>query len=618
MRKALIVVVVLVLGGLAWWGFGRKAETQVGRDDPLAFVPADTPYVFANIEALPADLMKRYMANADPEIGRVRRQIKQALDAMDEALKTPAASSDDAADAQSDAGDDDAEAVDISDDADDADDARPDAKTLALLRRTAGWLRAVDAELAATPTAEALIRRIGVDTASKTALYGVGLVPVVRITLADPAAFESLVDRLQKASGDTLPPLTMDGVDAGWRIAIDEVPIHGIIAIVGRQLVLTLAPAKSEDGLRSLLGLERPAKTLADSGELQRFIHDEGLLPFGAGYLDTARLVKQFQIPATPLESAFLAVFETEKPMLPAECQADAARLVAAVPRLVAGYSHLDAQAMGMLMRIETSPDIAKALMTLRSPLVGLGRSKDALGAFGGAFKVSALPAMADSLVAIVNEKPWTCPALADIDEAAASLRTSLNNPAVYAAGPVYNSFLVAIDTLDFNVAESRLDDLTARLVIGSDNPASLIATARSFVPELASLKLEPDAAPQSVPAEFMAGKIDQPAFVGMSKTALGLVIGKGEEAKLAGYLGAGDTRQPVLYMRYRGALMVELARIMREFAATLPEDSRQELIDNAQIMEDAYGNSIESMEFSLELAPKGIEFHQSIEMKQR
>lgn len=597
MRKILLVVAVIAAALLAWRWFGHGGDGAIGRDDPLAFVPADTPYVFGNIEPLPGDLMARYLAQMDPQIAQWRRQIGQVLTQLDTVQ----------ADTATPEGDD--------VDADDAAETAADGE--AFTRRATAWLRAIDAELAAAPTAPALMARIGFDPAqARTAVYGIGLVPVSRTTLADSAAFVALIERLQQAAGESLVPLQLDGVERGWRFIVPEVPIQGVVAIIDGQLVLTIAPPDDAAALRTLLGLERPAHALADSGALQALNRAEGFTAYGSGYLDVARLLAQFQAPATALESAFLKAFETEKPNFPAGCEADVARLVKAVPRLIVGYTRMDAREMDVLARIETSAEIAAELRELRAPMPGLRLDDDALAVFGSALKISALPALANKLGAATRATPWTCPALLGLNEATATTRESLNNPAVYAAGPMANSLLLSLDRIAIDVPGKRLADIAGRFVIGSDNPAGLIATARNFVPQLASLKLEAGAPAQTLALDTLAEFTDQPAFVALGKTALGVAIGKGEDARLPEFLETRGEARPVLYVRYRGALMAEIARAMKEVAADLPEAERTEVIDSARMLEDVYARQMEAVEMAVELAPAGIELRQKIVMK--
>ncbi|HET9049082.1 MAG TPA: hypothetical protein VFN29_09025 [Chiayiivirga sp.] len=610
MRKVWIVVAVLVLGGLLWFGLGRKAEVAIAHDDPLAFVPDDTPYVFANVESIPTDVVVRYMKQSDAQFGQWRQQL-QKLETSLEAALDEAATSDAGTDNAVDEGDSDGDTSNVA-----HDESSPSDKSEARQRRALAWLRAFSAELEPVHTVKDLMQRMGMDMSVKVAFYGVGVVPVWRTSLADPAAFKAFVERLQKTAGESFPTLQLDGIEAGWRVAIDDVPIHLVVAIVGKHMVVTIAPAEGSDGLRQLLGLDRPAKSLASSGGLQSFNRSEGFLPYGSGYLDTARVVAQFRLPATPLEAAFLKVFGVSKPMLPAECEADATRLVSAMPRWSAGYLRLDVDGAETLARIETSPPIAQALMKLRAPVPGLASAAQSLGSFGSALKVSELPGLGNALGSTLSAEPLTCPALDGVNDVVAAIRTQLNNPALFAAGPVYNSLMVAVDQFSFDMDTKKFDELVGRVVIGSDNPASLIATASSFVPQLASLKLSPDAAPQSVPAELLGGTIEQPVFVAMTKGAIGLGIGAGEEKRLPSHLEAGSA-QPLLHLRYRGALMVKFAKMMEDQAQDLPEPERSEMIDSAKMLADVYGTYIDALEMSIEFAPKGIELRQKVDLLQ-
>lgn len=175
---------------------------------------------------------------------------------------------------------------------------------------------------------------------------------------------------------------------------------------------------------------------------------------------------------------------------------------------------------------------------------------------------------------------------------------------------------VVVLDRFSFDFATQRPSELAARLVMGSDNPASLVATAVSLMPQLTALTLEPDAAPQAVPAELLMGAVEPPVFVAMDTDALGLAIGAGEDARLPGYLRTGAGSQPLLFVRYRGALMGEAARLMREAAESAPDALRDELVSSAQMIEDLYIDSIEAMEMSIGFSERGIELRQRIELK--
>lgn len=596
MRKLLIVLAAIAVAVLVWMWVGRGGDgaigqggqSAIGRDDPLAFAPADTPYAFGNLVPLPERLAARWMSQVDPQIPLWRKHIAMLLKLAERDIAT--------------------------DDGDD-EDASPRETPSIRAREMAGWLRALDAELEQAPTGVALAARFGLDGSSRTAIYGLGIVPVARMTLADPSAWRAAVARLETNSGSTLQTLELDGVDAGWRFPIPETPIQAVIALLGNHLVLTLAPLDDAAALRQLLGVERPARSLADSGELQRLNQAEGFSGYGSGYLDTARLLALFRTPATPLETAFLSQFETEKPMLPAECEADVDLIAASFPRIVTGYTHIDDAGMEAIARIETSQAIAQDLMTLNAPTPGLEAAADAQVAVSFAFKAAALPALANKYAAAAAKAPWTCPALTGLNDAAASARESLNNPAFYAAGPMASSLLLALDRFSVNFAEEKLEDIGGQVVIGSDNAAGLIAMARNFLPQLASLDLQPGAAPQRLALDELAEITSEPVFVAMEPTALGIGIGSDQARRLPAYLKADGRRQPLFHMAYRGSFMIQIAKLMREAAETMPEEVREGLLLNAEIMEASYAGHIEHAEADVLLTERGLEIRQRMRM---
>ncbi len=602
MRKLLLVLAALVAAVVVWMWFGRSGDHaagqgKIGRDDPLAFAPADTPYAFGNLAPLPADLASRWMSQADPQIPLWRKHIALLLELAEH----------DAADADADSTDD-AQASE-------QDEAAADI-TPVIAREMTGWLRALDAELAQASTGTALAARFGLDGSSLSAIYGLGIVPVARMTLADPAAFRAAVARLETNSGNTLATLQLEGIDAGWRFPIPETPIQSVIALQGNHLIVTLAPLDDAAALRQLLGIERPARSLADSGELQRLNKAEGFSSYGSGYIDTARLLAVFRTPATALETAFLSQFDIEKPTLPAECEADVNLIIASFPRIISGYTHLDAARVEAMGRIEFSPAIAQDLMTLNAPTPGLAASKDAQATLSFAFKAAALPTLANKYAAAATKAPWTCPALTDLNEATREARESLNNPAVYAAGPMASSLLLALNHFAVDLAEEKLEDISGQVVIGSENAAGLIAMARNFVPQLESLNLVPGAAPQKLELEELVEVTTQPVFVAMEATALGIGIGDDQAKRLPTYLKADTNRQPVFHMAYSGSFIVQIAKLMRDAAKDMPEEVRESTQLNADIMEASYAKHIEHAEIDVLFTERGLEFRQRVRMK--
>ncbi len=576
MRKTVVVLILAALGALAWFFFKSGGSSATGHD-PLDFVPADTPYVFANLEPIPDAVAERYLALGGAAIPQWRGQLARSIKLLE-----------------------------IGKDEDSV--------------RIIKWMRALDVELATHTDQKSLLQAMGINGwQTKAAIYGVGLAPVMRISLADPAKLVALVERLEASAGEKLPRFIHPGITQGWSLDVPDAPIVGVFAIVENHLVATLLPRDQSAATDELLGLVRPKRVLSQSADIAKLNAQAGFTPYGSGYIDTAKLLDQFRQPATPLETAFLAVLKKEKPQIPAECASDVNAIVAAFPRAIGGYTTLDGKRIEALGRIETSTAIAQALETLLASTPGLVAAGKSLASFSFAIKPGAVPAWANTIAENTAKNPWTCPALSDFNEYIKTLRDSANNPAVYAAGPMANSLHLVLNNLKFIPDnEEHPVEFSGKLLIGSDNPAGLVGMAKNFLPQVAELKLAPGAPPQAVPAELTREWSPDPVFVAQTATALGFSVGAGEEKNLPQFLQAdAATSQPVLQMSYRGELMVSFAaflRLMAEKSTTEPE--REEMLATAQMLEQSYGEQVERLGMTMEFSGKGIEFKQEFVLK--
>ena len=137
-------------------GILLAACSHKDKDAPLAFVPADTPYVAANLDVLDDSTREALFAQANAQLPAQVAQMKAAADEL--------------------------KAKD------------PDAANL---------LRAFASEFDGK-TIEQFAKNTGLDTKGYSAFYGLGLAPVARFQLSDPAAFDAFVGRLEAAYGKKL------------------------------------------------------------------------------------------------------------------------------------------------------------------------------------------------------------------------------------------------------------------------------------------------------------------------------------------------------------------------------------------------------------------------------
>lgn len=485
-------VFALALAGMLLAACGHK-----DKDAPLAFAPADTPYVLANLEVLDDDTRQALLAQADAQLPAQLAQLDAAADQLQ--TKDPA---------------------------------------------SANLLRALAAEFKDNRV-ETFAQNAGLDLKGHSALYGLGLAPVLRFELADPKAFDGFVGRLEAAYGKQFDVATL-GSQSYRKYVSAATGTEVILAVVGKQAVAALLPADAAPALlRQALGLDRPAHSLLDDDRLSDLAKHKGYQPWAIGELDLSRLLPTIAGGKDPLFEALLKAHaanesaKTGEPVahlmqIPASCQTDAARIAARVPQLSFGYTRLDAKHQDVRLDVALADDISQAFAGLKVELPGLGADASAPFELSLALPMSQLRSFWGAQAAAVADKPFTCPALDSLNDNFAQLGDMVQKAATPPFGEL-RGLRLALDSFETG-ANGSLPKIDARLLIGTTNPAGLLGMAQMTSPALAKLRLADDGKPQALPAE-VATALGQPAWAAMNDKVLGVAVGAGEDGKLADML---------------------------------------------------------------------------------
>lgn len=501
------------------------------KDAPLAFVPADTPYVAANLDVLDDDTRAALFAQANMQLPAQVAQMKSAADQLQ--AKDP---------------------------------------------ETASLLRAFASELDGK-TVEAFAKNAGLDTKGYSAMYGLGLSPVVRFQLADPAAFEAFIGRLETAYGKKLDTAKLGDISYRRHIS-SEAGTEVILAVVNKQAVAALLPADASDTLlRQALGLDRPAKSLQEDGRLEKLAKSKGYGKQAVGLIDFNRALPLLASGKDPL---FLAMFKahaqaesakTGEPVanqmqIPASCQADATRIASRVPMMSFGYTKLDAKHQDMRMDLALASDITQAFSGLKVALPGLGTDASSPFDMSIALPVADLRGFWTAQADAVTAKPFTCPALADLNESFGKLGPALQKAAIPPFGDL-QGLRIALDSFDAGNGQG-VPKFTGRVVLGTNNPAGLLAMGQMMTPALAQLKITSDGKPAALPPD-LTRMIGQPVWIAMGEKALALGIGAGEDVKLADTLKepTGDAGR-MMRLHLDGAMYQSWIKVMMQKADSL------------------------------------------------
>ena len=539
-------------------------------DEVLKFVPADTPFAFASLAAMPDDVLDKLEANSDSMFSAYETVIK-------ETLKTMAAEGE------------------LEDDEDSA-------KVIALLGELTGMMRSDR------------LREAGVPRSPRTAIYGVGMLPVVRMGLADTDAFDAKMTELAEKVDAEFSTGNVDG--QAYRYVGDE-EARLVIAIIGEQAVASLVPSGlSDEQLKSVLGLTPPTRSLADTGALQQLAERYNFGPYALGFLDIERLVATFLDPSTGVDAELLAMMEYDSAELSDICREEIREASGIVPRIVSGYNDVTTSKLTTNTVLEMRDDIAAGLMTLSSPVPGMGMDHGGFASFGMSLDLLAAREFYEARLDALEADPFKCEYFAEVQAGVAQGRQALNQPMppiVYG----FNGFLAVIDDIgeiDF-ATQQPPRDVDARLLVANDNAEGLLAMGTMFSPELAALNLQADGKPIELDLPPFTSQFDE-AFVAMTQNTLGVAVGADSEKGLSDLLGAPVANPPpFMSMSIDGARYYDLmAQVIDAGAASGDEEevSAEMQVAMSQVM-TGIGDFVERINVDVTFTENGVEIPTSM-----
>lgn len=599
--KALIKYIAVAGFGLALAGCGDDeatpasiaGSTATGAGTPLAFVPADTPYVFANVEGWPQEVIDKWAELIAPVQAGYRESLARARVEVAKEAKNG-----------------------------DPDDAR---KALAVMElfedklTLDGW------------------QRIGFSRSGRVAMYGVGLVPVLRFEIDDADKFRGFVGQLETALETTFPVADLDGT-AYWRFAPEEdKPFALVMALIGPHLVLTMDPGPEVAPLATIMGLTPPATSLVDSGELLEVNREHGYGPYGTLLVDSRRFATAL-IGSETQESWLTAKMAQDGKPMPPECRSEFLAMAGTVPRMVSGYTALSADTMDSGLVIEVRPDLTPGLMAIAAPVPGLGGSAGAVPFdFGFGIKLDKLAEFMQARASAITAEPYTCEQLAGLNEGASQVSTQAAG--LYMAAGWFTGMRMVLTQLDWADGSTQPERVEGAIVLASPNPVGLVGMLKGFVPQLAGLEIAPGGEPQALALGEMAGAAGDnlpPTYVAMSDAAIGLGIGEASAAGLKAQLAqAPASPPPLIYVSYQGELYARLMQRIQDFsdaataaasaidsddpeasAAARQAERMQHVLEPLTDSLNSIQAAVERAEASFILTERGLEMTQTMRMR--
>lgn len=472
----------------------------------LKYIPADTPYVFAATEPMPKELSDKFEPTIDEILKSYQRIARHAM-----AERQVKMSSEEGGEEKT--------------------------ERFRIVAEEVLGLMSIDG-----------IRSAGIERDSAFALYGNGLLPVLRFELSDSESFDAAIARIEEKAGESLESGVAGRKEYKY-VDLDKVRL--IIATLGDQAVITVVPAKfDESQVAVALGIKKPRKNLYRSRKLRVIAKEYGFANYMTGFIDNERIAQTFLGEETGLDKNLFAALEYDAPELTDVCKAEFMQLAGIAPRLVFGYSELNTDFLESAMIIELREDIAQGLATLPALVPGLGVDPGGLFSIGFSFNPLAAREFYEARLDAMEADPFECEKLEDLQNGVAKGREMLNQP----VPPVVYSFrgIVAniADITGMDMAGDKMpESVDASVLFAIENAQSLVMMGAMMDPQIAALNLVPDGKPVKLEMAQLASVAEQ-AFAALSENALSVSVGEGAAAQASGMLYAeGSDPAPLISM---------------------------------------------------------------------
>ena len=548
-------------------GNGDKSATAVSQSDLLKYVPADSPYVFANSRPLPSELMDKLLLNAAVEFDQASKQIQASLDEQQQQ--------------------------------------QAESEKLNKL------LKAVLAELEGKISADGLAS-LGFPVSGKSLLYGLGALPVGWTEIADRQKVEALLSRIEQRSGMTAEQKVHGAINYR-RFDLDE--IVGVLAVSDNYLIAAVLPAGSEtELLPAVLGEQMPETSLADSGAFQQMLNANGYAGYGDGYIDTVQFTDMALGDSTGINAQIWQALAAEPLELTPECSQLAKGLARSIPRWSFGFTEASAQVYKVKSVIETSPRIAEYLQKIAAPVPGLGLDNAAMFTLG--MGVS-MPEMRDGMRAALLDIQQRGKGCEWIDEQELTQMMQAMDMAFNPMISGLKGFYLLLEDLQFNDYSMQPEAIDAQLLLAVNDPRGVFAMMGMLNHQFTQLQVPSDGTPVLLPLDGMAPTAP-PTYVAIKDQALVFTTAADAVASSSNMFSAAlATPAPVLAVSYNAAKLLNRA----EKAAESVLQSMGDSPDAAEARQayDSFRNSAQTYEqvsFLVNGTEKGLVIEQQVKLR--
>lgn len=563
---ALIVIATLFFTACGKDSDETVAAVKENTNNLLAHAPADTAYVFANLEPAPEKITNAYVERFQP-----------ILDIMSEEVNK----------FQEDYNAGNLEGNEIA------------RLAMAFLDELGGDLSTENLE------------KLGISLQSNHAIYATGVFPVARLGLNDAQALRDAITRIEAKMGYELPEMDLNGT-AYWRVTDDEMPVAVYFAIFGQQLAVSVFPVSAEDSLlAAFLGQEMPAESIASNNALGIMNSKKGYTSYGSGIIDIQKMADEI-LNSDSSTRRFLGLqLNTQIDSLDPVCVAEIKSIIAKAPRMTAGTTRLTANEVTMRYDLEIENSLAAGLASLVSntPAASTG---DHLLSASLAVKVGKLRTFILEKATAIVTTPYQCANMQQLNLQAEQLMTQLNIP----MPPMINNLMgIRARADDFDPA-GNITQSNGLLALHVDKPEMFVGMATMMVPGFETLDLANQTEPVRIPPEVLHMEgID--VFALMSDSAIGASVGEKHVKDLEGFLNAEpQDNGTFLSFSHDMSKQLEIQAAMAEQFQIDTDGNPSAVHDYSEAMKAAYKDILGHSRVEMRLSADGLHVDSSMTFK--
>lgn len=462
-------------------GDARQAAQQMAGPAYFTEIPADTPYIYAGTEPIPAE-----------DVDDLVNTLKTLLDTAGTNIEA---------------------------------DASPE--------RPQEVLQAMAIE-AAKKVAEEGPSSMGIEESPYMGAWGLGPLPVFRISLADADAFRAFVKDVESKVGVKSVKETTDA--ATVHRFFKERDTEAVVVTRDRAAYMTVVPDDARASmLPYLTGSKKPASSLAKAATMPDLRDAYDFDPATFGYVDVDGLVKTFMGVDKP-SGITREILEAigEVPERASEvCREEISELTTKIPRVVMGSTNSGDEPFSFVFGMETSESVAEDLNSIQGRIPGVSNTLfgRAMASIGVGIDLEATQTLAKQRAADLREDPYECERLKQMNEQAERADSAqFIRPAWLAK---LHGFSLMVDSVEFGSSFQDLRALNAVGLVASPEIQTIFSQLRMFVPGLQDLEVSDDGAPVLLERLSKQSKRLESPHLAMTSKIIGASIGAKMAAEL-------------------------------------------------------------------------------------